>query len=377
MRDFHAAEKRRFAAEKKAGRKPRPTRLKEADFVFVIDLTEFMQGRLECFRSASMLARACGYSESAADAGLRRLVAAGFLEKLPPAEGDTNGKGRPASRYRVPAIFPVLEREKSEVFSTSQEGEKTGDEKAFSTAGQVILSTSPEGNDQRDDQKGAKAPTAPLPPSSSDTDVVLIERCGSVAHERDHPPLPSEGPLEGDEPILDPIDRDLPEIPDDVADRFRQEDEALPPPETEADPEDLDDDLWLTDDLMTEPSEDGAFTAAIRDLRALHGADILDLEAFALDFTDGFLWSDFKARERAARCITKVLLQAGADARAIWADHVKILKRLAIGNGQSHDAALETMANYHSAVAAAADAIKSERRRRMFDHSEEGATNHV
>ncbi len=249
---------------------------------------------------------------------------------------------------------------------------RTGDAEMSSQADPNLLEDHLEG-----DGAPLGAPQSPVQELRPHDKNLTAERCGTVADDRDQPPLPSDGPQEGDEPIFDYDDRDLPEIPADVADRFRQEDEAWPPPETEADPEDLDDDLWLTDDLMTEPSEDGAFTAAIRDLRALHGADILDLEAFALDFTDGFLWSDFKARERAARCITKVLLQAGADAQAIWADHVKILKRLAIGNGQSHDAALATMANYHSAVAAAADAIKSERRRRMFDHSEEGATNHV
>lgn len=240
IRDGIAAEQTR----KRSG--ARRAMLTHLDALLAIDLTEFMQGRLECFRSAAALARACGCSESAAEAGLRRLVAAGFLEKMAPAERDSNGKGRPATRYRVPTIFPVLEGGKSTEVFPSCEGENGATETAFFPSGEGILFPSPEGNDQRDDQKGAGAPSAPLPPSSSDTDVDLIEQVGPVAHERDCPPLAS--PPEDGEPILDPFDRDLPEIPEDVVERFRQAAEALPPHEPEADPEDLDEEIPICGD---------------------------------------------------------------------------------------------------------------------------------
>lgn len=230
IRDGLATEKRRQKAEREAGIKGLPARITEADVVFAVDLTEFMQGRLDCFRSAAALAVACGYSENAADAGLRRLVDAGFLEKLPPEKGDTNGKGRPASRYRVPDNFPILDWGN---ISPSCIGENT----AISPSQNETLSPSPLGNDQRDDQKRAKAPKAPSALISvSPLSTVVSESGGKIGDDPDFPPLSEEqdsGPTEEDEPIIitpdDPCP--LPEIPATIEREWREAEEHLPPPD--------------------------------------------------------------------------------------------------------------------------------------------------
>lgn len=60
---------------------PRKTvaKLTPLDLMLAVDLTAFMASGLECFRSSAAAGEACGCDETTADAGFRRLVAAGFL----------------------------------------------------------------------------------------------------------------------------------------------------------------------------------------------------------------------------------------------------------------------------------------------------------
>jgi hypothetical protein len=351
------AERKRQRQEEKERTGKEPIRktvslLTDLDLRMAVKLTKFLFGSLECFCSEATAATECGCDPTAAGASLGRLVAAGFLEKLPAAKGEKKGAGRPASRYRVPSVFAVAQQ-------GNEFPSRDGNIKEVSLSRDGILSPSRNGSNKRDDQKGAGAPQAPLPPSSSDTDVELIERVGPVAHERDHPPLPSDGPQEGDEPILDPIDHDIPELPDDVADRFRQADDALPTPEPEADPEDLDDDLWPTEDA------DSAIDVATRDLQALHGASLDDPRDFVIGFMDAFLMGDPAAVTRAARCVTRLLVEAQSDAPVIWSDHAAIMRRFILATGADTEDTDAAMGAFRSAVSVAGEAIKAERRQSL------------
>lgn len=231
-------EETRRATGKEPARKT-VAKLTPLDLMIAVDLTAFMAGGLQCFRSSLDAAEACGCDETTADASFRRLIAAGYLEKLPPEPGERRRKGRPASRYRVPYEIPVAQRENSDPNLPKRDGENG----EVSPLRDGMLSPSPDRTNRRDDQMGAKAPSAPMPPitGSSISDVESengrygADNCANRPFSQE----PDSGPKEEDETIIVPPDdpRPLPELPASLEEEWRRADEQAEPPEPRA-PED-------------------------------------------------------------------------------------------------------------------------------------------
>lgn len=283
------------------------------------------------FRSAQDTADAIGAAVSNVRDAIKMLIDAGLAEVLVGTKKQTSkrAKGRDATTYRLlmadnfhlhggnnsDGISAPVGANNSEAFSAPVGA-------GFSApTGAPIIERTLEGAGAR-----VNAPPAPV----SNTDVVLFEE--------DH----------------DEVEKDV---------GARERAPVIP---LVSDPQ---------NEAAEEPREDGGdpFADALAELDALHGDEIGDVEGYLYDLIDGFHDGDRAASQRAARLAAKLLLGAGSGALGIWFTHRRIVHALSLDTGGTEGRADAAVADFHSAVAAAGEALKAERRAQLLeDEADDG-----